>query len=229
MTSLSPELGRAASISSCPWRSCWYQLIQGYWESFRKQRRVLACPRRTRAHRGLCSTKLAVASEIHRQARLKVLGGGGSPPEVTSAAKFLRGVPWAVPIRDGWGQKGYLLRVRGNAWEDRGKAGIGEQNFLCLLVPQWPSPSIPPSTHRAAFSAWHLTCTHGSQEHPAPQNGKWYHSLVPQALSSRALGQRALGHGPARQESRMLDCKAAVSDWCSLGLKLTREWLFQET
>ena len=74
MASSSPELRRLASTCSCPWRSCWYQLIQGYWESFRMQRRVSACPRGTRTHLGLCSTKLVSASETHKQARLKVLG-----------------------------------------------------------------------------------------------------------------------------------------------------------
>lgn len=74
MTVSSPELRRLASNCSCPWRSCWYQLIQGYWEFLRMQRRVSACPRGTRTHLGLCSTKLVSASETHKQARLKVLG-----------------------------------------------------------------------------------------------------------------------------------------------------------
>ena len=73
-TSLSPESHRLAGTWSRPWRSCWYQLIQEHWVSFRKHCSVWACPRCTRAHLGLCPTKLVVAPEIHRQVRLEVVG-----------------------------------------------------------------------------------------------------------------------------------------------------------
>lgn len=41
-----------------------------------------------------------------------------------------------MPVGDGWGEKGSLLRVRGDTWEDLGKAGKREHNFLGLPVPQ---------------------------------------------------------------------------------------------
>lgn len=82
-------------------------------------------------------------------------------------------------------------RVLSQGDEDLGKAGVREQTFLCLLVPQCRSPSFHPSAHRVAFSAWRLTCMQGSREHP--QNGKRYHSPAPRPSPAETWDSGAWG------------------------------------
>lgn len=161
------------------------------------QRRVLACPRGTRTHLGFCSTKLVEASEIRSQARLKVLKVAVPPPSrITSCSKIPKSgahEQWQLEMEGILSQQGLggvcvpCLGGSWKAWDEGAK----------LSVPA--GPSFPPSTHGAAFSAWHLTCSHGSHEHPAPQNGPRYHSL-----GLTGFLQQGSGTGPARQESRGL-------------------------
>lgn len=98
-----------------------------------------------------------------------------------------------MPAADSWEQKECFLRGC-YAREALSKAGTWEKTFC---------PSFPPPTHGLAFSAWPLTCTHGSHEHPDPQNGWRSHSLAPQAFSGKAGGQG--------QKSRMRVSKVTIS------------------
>lgn len=79
----------------------------------------------------------------------------------------------------------------GRVWA---RLGWRSKTFCASWCPSDPAlfPSIKPWV---ALTSWYLTCAQGSHEHPAPQKGKWCHSLASGVLSDRAAGQVAVGQG----------------------------------